>query len=83
MTSGKCLRVLRCAWPLWLQFTRQSTEIKHFSYVKVDSGPCGRSFRGSGARVFAAECELFCALQTCFTCPGVMSEIDIFVSLNG
>ena len=69
MTFGKCLRVLRYAWPLWLQLTRQSTEDKkksHFSYVKVDSGPCGRSFRGSGAHVFVAECELLCALQTCF-----------------
>ena len=26
MTSEKCLCILRYAWPLWLQFTRQSTE---------------------------------------------------------
>ena len=68
MTSEKCLRVLRYPWPLWLQFTQQSTEAKKKShpYVKVDSGPCRRSFRGSDAHVFVAECELLCALQACF-----------------
>ena len=44
------------------------------------------ALRGSGGRILFAECDPFRALHACFEgvqVETVMSEIDIFVSLNG
>merc|ERR1712064_7806 len=57
-------------------------------YGDVGKG-CAFALRGSGARVFIAECDPICALQACMegfqvaTIESVVSEIDIFVSATG
>merc|ERR1711916_285933 len=57
-------------------------------YGDVGKG-CAFALRGSGARVFIAECDPICALQACMegfqvaAIESVVSEIDIFVSSTG
>ena len=56
---------------------------------RCGQGGCAFALRGSGARVFIAECDPICTMQACMegfqvaAIESVVSEIDIFVSSTG
>ena len=51
MTSGKCLRILRHVWLLWMQFMRQSTEsLVKFTHFLCAGEPLFRAWVACGAQ---------------------------------